>query len=65
MGDSNSSASIGGLNATDDASIQASVAVLPQQHAGLNAPDDVLLELFEWDASGMEPELQAFFGAAS
>ena len=27
------------------------------------APDDVLLELFEWDASGMEPALQTFFGA--
>lgn len=28
------------------------------------APDDVLLELFEWDASDMEPELLAYFGAA-
>ena len=28
------------------------------------APDGVLLELFEWDASSMEPELQAFFGAS-
>ena len=30
----------------------------------VSAPDGVLLELFEWDASSMEPELQAFFGAA-
>lgn len=28
------------------------------------APDDVLLELFEWDASNMEPALAAYFGAA-
>jgi catechol 2,3-dioxygenase-like lactoylglutathione lyase family enzyme len=28
------------------------------------APDDLLLELFEWDASDMEPALNAYFGTA-
>ncbi len=28
------------------------------------APDDVLLELFEWDSTGMDPALAEYFGAA-